>query len=265
MLNLLQAELFKLKKSTAFKVCFLLCCCSATALVVISNFIAVGKLDKSISGNASGLTEICIISLLGSLMAGILVSSDFETKTIHSMVASGNGRRAVAYSKVVIFVLIIVLLILPYLIVTLIGVCSGVKFTSPFVPSIFIQYLYDTMGKTITVDVIAKIILISLSAMLVHAARLSICILVAFKIRKSIAVLAFGFVFNGVIDLLLGLLKDVPVISDLIKYTPFSKDFLLVSVHSGTGVFLRAIISSIIFLVIIMEVAYQLFKKAEIK
>lgn len=265
MLNLLKAELFKLKKSTAFKVCFLLCFCSGTALVVISNFIAVGKLDTSISGNASGLTEICIISLLGSLMAGILVSSDFETKTIHSMIAGGTGRRAVVYSKVVIYVLVIALLILPYLIVTLIGASSGAEFTKPFVPSIFIQYLYDTSGKAITADMIAKIILITLSAIMVHAARLSVCILVAYKIRKSIAVLAFGFIFNGIIDLFLGLFDNVPVIPDLIKYTPFSKDLLLTSVHSGTEVFLRAIICSIIFLVIIMEVTYQSFKKAEIK
>jgi len=265
MLNLIQAEFFKLKKSTAFKVCFLLTFISATALVVISNFIAEGRLSISISGNASGLTEICIISLLGSLMAGILVSSDFDTKTIHSSIASGNGRRAVVISKMIIYVTVIALLILPYVIVTIIGLCSGAEFNKPFVPSVFTGFLYDVSGRHITFVLIAKILVLSVTAMLVHAARLSLCILVAFKIRKSVAVLAFGFIFNGLIDLLLGLLVDVPILSDLINFTPFSKDFLLVSLDTSAGILWKAAISSVIFLILIIELTFRSFQNAEIK
>jgi len=114
MINLLRAELFKLRKSTAFKVCFLLSCASAMALTYFSHAIAIGSFSNSISGSASGLSEFVIISLLGSLLTGIMVCSDFETKTIHDAIACGKGRSSVVLSKVLVYVLIITLLFVPY-------------------------------------------------------------------------------------------------------------------------------------------------------
>ena len=265
MLNLIQAEIYKLSKSTAFRICFLLSMISAVSLIVISHFIVVGKLSESISGNASGLTEVCIISLLGSLMAGIIVSSDYDTKTIHSSIANGNGRRMVVISKVVIYVIMMALLLLPYALVTIVAVCTGAEFTKPFVPSMFIRILYDSAGVKVTFNMISKIICISLVTVLVHAARLSLCVLLAFKIRKSVAILAFGFVFNGLIDLFVRLLKDIPVIPSLVKLTPYSPDFMMVNIQSKAGILIKATISSVVFLVIIGELTYQIFKKAEIK
>lgn len=265
MINLIRAEFFKLSKSTGFKICFLLSCISASALVYISHCIAVGSMSAEISGSASGLTEILIVSLLGSLLAGLLVCSDFETKTIHDALACGNGRRAVVISKGVIYVLLIAMLLLPYMIATIVGFCIGARFATPFVASVFIGILSDKEGLSITAGTIGKIVSISLVTMLVHAARLSICIPLAFKIRKPIAILAIGFTFNAVIDLVIGLLIKVSVIENMISFTPFARNFLILTMSSDPGTLIKAAICSLVFICFIVALTDRIFKKAEIK
>ncbi len=265
MLNLIRGEFYKLRKSISLKICFLLSCICAVAIILVSHFIAIEKMSADVSASASGLTEIVIVSLLGSLMAGILICSDFETKTIHDAVTCGKGRRTVVFSKAIVYVIIIALLLLPYLIATIIGFCTKAQYSSPFVASVFIRILYDGAGIPISPDSIVKIIMISISTMLVHAARLSICIPLAFKIRKPVVILAFGFTFNALIDLILGLFDDIPVISDVISITPFSRNFLMLTMESGAGIIVKAIISSIVFIMIMTIITAQTFQKAEIK
>lgn len=265
MINLIRAEVYKLSKSMSIRVCFLLSCISATALTYISHCIAVGSMSSDVSSSASGLTEIVVVSILGSLLAGILVCGDFETKTIHDAVACGNGRLSIVISKAILYLLIVVLLLLPYMIATIAGVCSGAKFTAPFIPSVFVGILSDDAGVSVSSGIIGKIIVVSLVTMLVHAARLSICIPFAFKIRKPAAILAIGFAFDALIDLVVGLLKDVPVISDIFSVTPYNKEYLLLTVHMEAGTLLKAVISSIAFIIVMTAVTYAVFRRAEIK
>ena len=265
MLNLVRAEIYKLNKSISLKICFLLSCISGAALIYISHCIAIGSMSTDVSGSASGLTEIVIISLLGSLMTGILVCSDFETKTIHDSVTCGNGRWSVVISKALIFLMIIALLLTPYMLATIIGFCSGVQFTKPFVASVFIGILSDSAGAEVTAGNLGKIIAISLVTMLVHAARISICIPFAFKIRKSIAVLTFGFVFDALISLVISLLVKVKIFADIISFTPFESKFLLLTVNTTAGILWKAVISSILFIGLMAVLAYKIFKRADIK
>jgi ABC-2 type transport system permease protein len=265
MLNLIHAEFYKLRKSSGLKVCFLLSCICAAALALISHSIAAGNMSSDISASASGLTEIMIVSLLGSLMAGILVCSDFETKAIHDAVACGRGRSAVILSKVLIYIFIIALLLMPYTIAAVIGFSTGAEFSKPFVASVFIKILSNETGLEVTAASIGKIIMISIVTMLVHAARLMICIPLAFKIRKSIAILGIGFAFSAVIDLIIGLLDDIPLLGDLLSLTPFNKRFMMLTMDAGAGTLLKAAVTSIVFMVLITAITYKVFKRAEIK
>lgn len=265
MLNLVHAEFYKLQKSIGLKICFLLSCISGASLIYISHCIAIGSMGIEVKSTASGLTEIVIVSLLGSLMTGILICSDFETKSIHDAVACANGRMSVVLSKTLMYIIYMIMLLLPYMVATLIGFCSGAKFSTPFVASVYIQMLSDVTGKSVAAGTVGKIILISLVSMIVSAARLSVCIPVAFKIRKPVAVLAIGFAFNALIDLVIGLFKNVPVISDILTFTPFSRKFILVTVHTTTGILIKAVICSIIFIAVMAVVTYISFKKDEIK
>lgn len=265
MLNLIHAEFYKLNKSISLKICFLLSCICAAALVYISHCIAVGTLGTGVSGSASGLTEIVIVSFLGSLMTGILICSDFETKTIHDCVACGNGRQSIVISKVLIYLFIMILLLLPYLVATIVGYCSGAQFTKPFVASIYIQILSDIAGSDITAGMIGKIILVSFVNILVHASRIAICIPLAFKIRKPVAILGIGFVFNALLSLVVSLIGKVKVLKNIISFTPFDNKYLMLTQGTAAGTLWKTGICSIIFIGLITLLTVRIFRRAEIK
>jgi ABC-2 type transport system permease protein len=265
MINLIHSEFYKLGKSTGTKICFLLSLVSAFFLIYISHSIAVGNMSADLNGSASGLTEVMIVSLLGSLMAGMLICSDFETKTIHEAIASRNGRRTVVISKAFVYFIEVSLLLLPYAVITLIGFLSGAQFSKPFVASVFIGILANEAGIGVTVAAAFKILLISFVTMLVYAARLSICIPLAFKVRKPVVVMAVGFAFSFLFDVIIGVLDDVSIIHDIISFTPYSRKMLLLPLDAGAGTLFKAAAVSIVFFAAVTAFTYLLFRRDEIK
>ncbi len=265
MINLIHAEFYKLYKSISIKLCFLIAGISAAAFTVISHALAAGSISKNVIGSASGLSELVIIALLGSLLSGILVCNDFETKTIHDAVACGKGRRSIVISKMLIYICIMLVLLMPYGVSSIVGFCTGAQFVKPFVGSAFLRMLYDGNNYSLTTGNICKMVSVSLTLVLVHAARLSICIPVAFKTRKPVAVTAIGFAYSILIDLILGLLKDTPVLGKLISISPYNREFILMSFDTKAEVMGKAVISSTVFLVLMTILTYYSFRRAEIK
>lgn len=265
MLNLMRAEIYKLGKSTGFKICILLSLICAVTLTTISHAIAAGNISAGNMGNASGLTELMIISLLGSFMTGSLICGDFDTKTIHDAVACGRGRISVVISKAFVYILMIALLLLPYIITTIIALSTGAEFTAPFVASAFIGILSDVSGSSVTLPDAGKIFVICLVTILVQAARLSLCIPLAFKVRKQVVVMGIGFAASGLMDFVVGLLDDVPILKGILAFTPYSRDYVIVGMNTKTDILIKAAGSSIVFIGIMAAITCLFFKKAEIK
>jgi ABC-2 type transport system permease protein len=265
MLNLIRADLYKLRKSLALKICFLVTCVSAGALTYISHAIATGSMSASVSGNASGLSDICMMALLGSLMTGVLVCSDFETNAIHDAVTCGSGRISVVVSKALVYLLLIAFLLLPYGVATVVGFCSGAEFTKPFVPTVFLGILANETGISLTAAAICKIILLSLIAMLVYAARLCFCLPLAFKLRKPVAIMAIGMATDFLVDLVIRLLNGVPVISNILSFTPYSKGLAYLTMGASVGTLLEVIVVNIVYFAVMTGITFLLFRRAEIK
>ncbi|MGG7177385.1 hypothetical protein ACQPU1_07340 [Clostridium paraputrificum] len=265
MFNLIHAELFKLRKSAGLKVGLIASTLCAIGLAMISHNIAIGTIGEEVIANASGLSEVMMISLLGSLMAGILVCSDFETKTIHDSVACGNGRGNIVFSKFLVYVLIIGMLMIPYIIVTLIGFSTSTEFAKSFNVSVFANIMSESSTIGVSAESIGKIISISLVEILVYVARLSICILIAFKARKTMVVMGIGFTLSGLVDLLIGLVDDIPGVSKIISMTPFYREYMLINMDTEVGTLLKIALISIVFILVIALITYKLFKRAEIK
>ena len=112
---------------------------------------------------------------------------------------------------------------------------------------------------------IGKIISISLVEILVYAARLSICIPIAFKATKTMVVMGIGFTFSGLFDLVIGLVDEVPGVSNIISMTPFYREYMLINIDTEVGTLLKIAGISIVFILIITLITYKLFKRAEIK
>lgn len=265
MINLIHGELFKLKKSKLFWSLLLLITAAAIALAVLSNMVAEGKFGMDITASASGVGEVMIISLLGSLMAGIVVCGDFETSTIHDEIAVSGGRHSIVISKFFVFTLVIAALMVPYIIVTLIAFSSGKEFADPFIVSVFSGIMAKNASVTVTAGSIGKILAISLAEILVYASKLSICIPVGFKTRKTIAVVSIGFASSFFLDLIFGLLSKNDLLEKIIKITPFSKKYLLLTMDTGAGDIVMAMVTSLIFMAVMVLITWKLFNKAEVK
>src|SRR5574344_2195626 len=146
MINLLHAELFKLRKSKTFKISLLVTSICALILLGISYGNAAGKCNVS-SGNASGLSDVFIMSVIGALMAGVIICADFESKDIHDEIPC--GRFGIVVSKSIIYSIIIMILVLPYGVISIAGFISGNNFDQMFNFSVFLNVMSNKENLTV--------------------------------------------------------------------------------------------------------------------
>ena len=73
MLNLIQADLFKLRKSKAIKILLTITAISAVAMTVMANLIAQGKMDVNFNGFGFMFSDMNMISIIGSVIAGLFI------------------------------------------------------------------------------------------------------------------------------------------------------------------------------------------------
>lgn len=260
MINLLHAELFKLKKSVALKICFLITTLCGIILAIVSHGAATGELNIA-ANSASGLSDIFILSVIGSLMAGIIICNDFESKDIHDAISC--GRFSIVLSKTITFVLVVCVLALPYAIVGFSGFLSGSEFSDTFTFSSYTMLMANIGRYEINSEVIFRAIGILVVSIILYAGRLSICIPIAFKVRKPVIVAVIGVVFSFAIDFVVSIISDVKVLGDLIDYTPYPH--LLLSLDQGNDYLLKVLVVSVVWIIIMIIVTHVMFKRSEIK
>ncbi len=265
MFNLIAADLFKLRKLIAVKVSILSCMISAASLTIMSYGISKGFISEAISGDLSGLTEIMMISLFGSLMAGVVICQDFEDKSMHHVISAGVGRSTIVRSKFITFGLMIAILLLPYLLTTLVAMIIGVSLPDKIVVSTFLKCLADANGQAISGVQIGKLVIIYIATVVVYVARLSICIPFALIIKKQIFVMIGGFAGCGLIDIVVGLLGELPIFSILLGYTPYSRIYMILGLETNIAVLIKAIIVNLIFIFIMGVISCKIFKRVEVK
>lgn len=260
MINLIHADFYKLRKTLAFKVCLLITIGCAAILTFLSHGMATGTLEVQ-SSVASGLSDAFMVSVIGSLFAGILICNDFDSKNIHDEISCGRG--SIVVSKTVIYTIVIILFVLPYAIAGFVAFVSKGSFTMDYNFSTYTAVMANSTGMAVDGNAIFKVIRLLLVSVILHAAKLSICIPLAFKVRKSVIVTVIGVVFFCVIDSIINVLVDVPVVGEILKFTPFSYNLLPMTISEGE--LLKICLVSTGFIIIMAFVTYRLFRKAEIK
>lgn len=263
MLNLVHAELFKLLKGKAIKVSFIVSLAASAILMTVSHMLAEGKFEVKDLASASAFTEVMILSLLSALMIAMIVCNDFETKTIHDSIVSGNGRKNIIISKIISFTIVVVFITLPYLITTLVCYSMNAKFQGGFVLSSFLNILLDNGDPTVTGFI--KIIFIGLIQGVLFSSRMTILLPISFKIKNPIVVTAIGFALSGVVDFLISIITKVKVMEKIIAFTPFCRKYLLVSLNTSSGTLIKSLFAAIAFMIIMGLITYRVFRRAEIK
>jgi ABC-2 type transport system permease protein len=205
-----------------------------------------------------------IVMVLGSVIIGILICGNFETKNIHDEIACGNGRLAIILTKTVSISLFLLLLLLPYVLMSTIGFASGIGFGQyAGVPSAFFNILSNVQGVEVTSSYVLKSVVLSVLITLTYLAKISICIPVAFKARKSIVVIMTGFVTTFAFDILSTLTKGIDGFNFL-KFFPYSIVYKL-TLDCSVKVMVQSAISSILFISFMLVITNLVFRKAEIK
>ncbi|AHZ14668.1 ABC transporter permease [Bacillus velezensis] len=266
MMNLIQSDLYKLRKSKAIKILFLIMWVAAAVVALVSYLVAQGKIDQELSGPLSGLTDIMMVAIVGPFLAGVYICGDFDNKTIHDAISScGISRLVVIISKAIVYYLIVMLMLVPYVVVTLIAFATGAEFSQPFAASVFLSILANENGLDLTPLVFGKMIVIMIVMLLVYASEMTVCVLLSFLFRKSSLVIFTGFGLILVLQILGGLGSKSDVVNNILSYTPFSIGSSVLTMDADPDVILKALGVSLLFCVWFLSITNGIFRKSEVK
>ncbi|WP_410512862.1 ABC transporter permease [Paenibacillus sp. BR2-3] len=265
MLNLIQADVFKLRKSMAIKILLAITTVSAAIMAVFAYLIPQGKMDPSMTGLGFMFSDINVISILGGVIAGVMICGDFDNKTIHDSIANGCSRSAVIISKAAVLGFALAFLLLPYAIITGIALSTGSEFSMGSVAVGFLNVLTSVEGTTFSASGVWKMFAVTLTLMIVYVAQLSICVPLAFMLKKPLFVVAIYYGFSILTAQLIRLSESSPVFDRMFSLTPYGGKHAFVTLDTGTGDMVKAIAVGLIFISVMIAVTYSAFRKSEIK
>ena len=265
MYNLIRADFFKLRKSTAIKIIFGITTICAITMTVIAYLISQGKIDASMTGIGFLFSDINVMSILGAVIAGIIICGDFENKTIHDAIACGCSRSAIIISKAIVFFCAIAFALLPYVVVTGIGISTGSEFSMGSIALGFLNMLTRDAGTVISLSEICKMLVVMITLTIVYMAQLSICLPIALVLKKPVFVVAIFYGLSILSGQLMGLAARYPVFDRVFTCMPFGGNYSYLTLDSGAGDIFKAIAVSLIFIIVMIAVTYCGFRKQEIK
>lgn len=261
MKQLLQATLYRVRKTRGILVAFAIIYIAAILYFVFAKMIACGQFDATQAGSITGLGDAMIIWLFGSLIIGMLIGNDFENKTVHAEIKFGRGKIIANY--MLVFIILVCLMVLPYTIASLICIIGNVDMTGAegTIISIYMSNIFE-YGKE---ESVLKLICSYISYAIVYIGQLSICIPVALKIKKTVVVTAFGFFFGMITALLATLASKVEVLDNIYQLTPYRYGIDKIGVAAGWGSMCIAVLVSACFAAIMGYISWLIFRKSDIK
>ncbi|HEY4391731.1 MAG TPA: ABC transporter permease [Paenibacillus sp.] len=265
MLNLIQADVYKLRKSASIKVIFAITTISAVLMAVIAYLIPHGKIEDNLSGLGFMFSDINVISILGAVTTAVLICGDFDTKTFHAAIANGSSRSSIIISKTTVFCLAILFVLLPYAIITGITLSTGSEFNMGSVAVGFLNMITTEAGRAFTASEIWKTVAVILTLAIVYIAQVSICIPLAFILRKPVLVVAIYYGFSILTAQLAKLSDSSKVFDRIFSCTPYGGNYTFITLATETGEIVKAITISLIFIIVMLGITYSTFRKSEIK
>ncbi|MDT8718857.1 ABC transporter permease [Clostridium sp. 19966] len=265
MYNLIWADLYKLRKSAAMKILFAIMVFTSIGMAILSYFIPKGQIDSNMSGICFLLADADMISIIGSLAAGIFICGDFENRIIHDAIANGSSRAQIIFSKALVFLFTSTLLLLPYAIVTIVTILTGDKFSVSSASVGFLHFIASDSGKSLAAGQLWKLIAVVITLLVVYAAQISICVPLVLGVKKPVIVLAIYYAFT-IFCAQLGALSTSSKAFNLISsWIPYGGNYSLITLNTSPGYILQTLAVSLIFIFVMLSLTYFIFRKAEIK
>lgn len=265
MYNLIMADLYKIRKSKAIKVMFGITTVSAVMVALVAYLMPQGKIDASTTGMWFLFSDVSMISMLGAAAAGIFICGDFDNKIIHEAIATGNSRSSIIIAKALAFFCSLAMLLMPYVIVTIIALSTGQKFSIGNAALGFLNVLTSGSGQSFSAATIGKLLIVILALIIVYLAQLSICVPIALVIKRPILVVVINYGLSMLCGQLMGLKNTPKVFDNIFALTPYGGKYPFLALNTGAGDIIKAIAVSLIFMVVMLAITHCLFRKTEIK
>ena len=266
-MNLIKADLYKIFHSMSFYIIFFVMTVCAVLFAFSSYALEAGIVGPEVIATAAGLMDTMMITILGPILAATFICSDFQNKSIHNSILYGNGRKGIVWAKLVTYTLTTFIILIPYAVVTLIGFMSGGKFSVLFsksVDSAYMTILANENGIDNTGSVVVKLIGVLVVIALVHASRLTLCMMLAYILRKPIPVIAGGIVVQLGLSLVAVAFAGSEVMQRVIGWTPFT---IMQGLNLGTdvGTIIKTAGMSLVFMAMVTNITAGVFSVAEVK
>lgn len=256
MINQLRAELFSLRHGALLPMSLLAAAAAAALYTGLQHLLAAGSLDASAVNGVQGLSDVLLLSLLGPLVYGVISSRPFETRTVHAaLLASGRG--AVVTALTVVSALLATALSLPYAAAVLIGRATGADFSAAL--PVGSAALLGHEGELSAGLVVGA----TLTDGLLTAATMAVCLPLAIRLRRPLVVMAIGFVWGFLADLLAAQAAEVERLGDLLGLTPFSPEHHPGPASTG-GELLASCAVSVVFVAAMGLLSWLLLRRSDV-
>lgn len=257
MTDLIKTDMFKMFKSSLIKILFCISAVGAGLMLLFAHLVATGDTDIQNTGIASLFADSQIFILLGCVIIGMFFCNDFEYKIIENAVSSGHSRSSVVISKVVSLIILITVLTIPYIVILLVTMAANMEI------SVYMQTAYlNIIGLAASGTSAGNIIMLIITTILSYSAQVSIGIFIMILVRKPVIVVALSYVILLLLGPVLGLNETT---KDLLTYTPYGIDYSHLVSNIDIFNFIKSIIISIVFIIIVIGISILTFKKTEIK
>ncbi|MCL1696158.1 hypothetical protein [Lysinibacillus sp. BPa_S21] len=260
MFNLVRAYLYKTTKSKIFWVLLALTTCSAIAMFSIAYGIGNKSINENISNIGFLLSDMNMMSIVGAVLATTLICSDFDTKNIHHPIISGFARIQIIISKAIVYWLLLLVLVSPYIIVTIIGLSMDSTFSMGRNAAGFLSILTLTTSGSF-----GEYVTIMITMTMVYLAQLTICILLAFVLRKSVLVVAAYYMMSMFFGQVASFQNSFEIMNNILSFTPYSVEFITINVSMSKGDIISAVSICVIFIIVVLYLTFMTFRKAEIR
>lgn len=194
----------------------------------------------------SSLSNISVSIIFCTIFIHFHIGSEFENRTITTIIESGYTRRDIYLSKLITFIFYSISLMLVYPLVSILGTTC----------------LNGWENNISLINMIEDVFIF----IIVNISTMTICIAIEFLTESNTISLILNILFIGVgSEILIGISKEIPVLEKILYFTPMSKIDLIGNTMIKTIDLMNGIVVSIIFGTIILLIGYCRFRKLNIR
>lgn len=246
MFNLIRAHCFGLSRArTTWLVLAASILCAFVMLLFLKR---IGAGESSLGGIAFFFSDLNVVTLIGAVLATLLISNDFDNRTMQHTISAGHSRAQIVTSKFIVYWLFMCLYLLPFIAASLWIFYSDAPYT-------FGIQMGGMVGAINSTTQLSTVFALLLSNIIVYLGQTSLAVALAFFLKKP----TFVIVLFYAISVLCGQLAANNL--NWLNWTPFGGEAIALTADSSLVVICLV---SLRFISICVGITVLYFRKTDI-